>query len=66
MLFDEGGTRKYLIDQMLANQGSDVGKGNSYAADATKKASFPLEGSPSDGKTDYMLNDDDDEPQVVI
>lgn len=66
MSFNEEETRKYLIDQMLANQGWDVGKGNSNTGDVTKEAPVPLEGNPSDGKADYVLNDDNGKPLAVI
>lgn len=65
--FNEEETRNYLIDQMLADEGWDVGKGISDTEEVKKE--FPLTGQPTatgDGAADYVLMDDNGKPLAVL
>ena len=65
--FNEAETRTYLIDQMLADEGWDVGKG---AADTDQvKKEYPVSHQPTvtgEGAADYVLFDDNGKPLAVI
>ena len=65
--YNEAETRAWLIDQMLADTGWDVGKG-SLDTDEVKKE-FPVKHQPTesgDGAADYVLFDDNGKPLAVI
>lgn len=67
MAFNEEETRNYLIDQMLADEGWDVGKGLTNTEEIKKE--YELKGQPSatgDGRADYVLMDDNGKPLAVI
>jgi len=67
MSFNEEQTRNYLIDQMLADEGWDVGKGLINTEEVKKE--YELAGQPSatgDGRADYVLMDDNGKPLAVI
>ncbi len=67
MAFNEEETRKYLIDQMLADEGWDVGKGVSSTAEVVKEAPVKYQISDSGtGNADYVLDDDNGKPLAVI
>ena len=65
--FSEAETRIYLIDQMLADEGWNVGKG---AADTDEvKKEYPVPHQPTEsgeGAADYVLFDDNGKPLAVI
>ena len=65
--FNEAETRIYLIDQMLADEGWNVGKGNQDTDEVKKE--FPVKHQPTDsgdGAADYVLLDDNGKPLAVI
>lgn len=65
--FSEAETRVYLIDQMLADEKWDVGKG-SFDTDEVKKE-YPVKHQPTEsglGAADYVLMDDNGKPLAVI
>lgn len=67
LAFNEEETRKYLIDQMLADEGWKVGKGLSDTDDVKKE--YPLTGQPTSsgaGAADYVLMDDNGKPLAVV
>lgn len=67
MAFNEVETRNYLIDQMLADEGWDVGKGITDTEEVKKE--YPLTGQPTptgDGAADYVLMDDNGKPLAVL
>lgn len=65
--FNEEETRKYLIDQMLADEGWDVGKGNTNTAEVIKEAPVKYQvGKSGEGKADYVLDDDNGKPLGVV
>ncbi len=65
--FDEEQTRTYLIDQMLADEGWDVGKGTTSTAEVIKEAPITYEVGKSDGgRADYLLEDDNGKPLGVV
>ncbi|GAA4444202.1 DEAD/DEAH box helicase family protein [Novipirellula rosea] len=67
MAFSEEETRKYLIDQMLADEGWDVGKGSTNTAEVVKEAPVKYQvGASGTGKADYVLDDDNGKPLGVI
>ncbi|TWU41878.1 DEAD/DEAH box helicase family protein [Novipirellula artificiosorum] len=67
MAFSEEETRKYLIDQMLADEGWDVGKGNTNTAEVVKEAPVKYQvGASGAGKADYLLDDDNGKPLGVV
>jgi len=65
--FNEAETRIYLIDQTLADEGWDVGKG---AADTDEvKKEYPVSHQPTEsgeGAADYVLFDDNGKPLAVV
>ncbi len=67
MAFNEEETRKYLIDQMLADEGWDVGKGMSNTGEVLKEAPVNYQvGASGIGKADYVLEDDNGKPLGVV
>lgn len=67
MAFNEEETRKYLIDQMLADAGWDVGRGATNTAEVIKEE--PIEykvGDSTKGRADYVLDDDNAKPLGVV
>ncbi|QGQ21947.1 DUF4145 domain-containing protein [Gimesia benthica] len=67
MAFNEEETRNYLIDQMLTDEGWDVGKGFTDTEEVKKEDL--LTGQPTEsgqGKADYVLFDDNGKPLAVI
>ena len=67
MAFSEEETRNYLIDQMLADEGWDVGKGMVSTAEVVKEAKVPYQvGESEEGAADYVLDDDNGKPLGVI
>ncbi|XZE18636.1 DEAD/DEAH box helicase family protein [Pirellulaceae bacterium SH449] len=67
MAFNEEETRQYLIDQMLADEGWDVGKGNTNTAEVIKEAPVKYQvGKSGEGKADYVLDDDNGKPLGVV
>ena len=65
--YNEDQTRQYLIDQMLADEGWDVGKGATSTEEVRKE--YPLVGQPTPsgkGSADYVLMDDNGKPLAVI
>ena len=65
--FNEAETRTYLIDQMLADEGWDVGKGEQDTDEVKKE--LPVKHQPTDsgdGYADYVLFDDNGRPLAVI
>ena len=67
MAFNEDETRRYLIDQMLADADWDVGKGNVSTNDVVKEAPVQYQVGPSgEGKADYVLSDDNGKPLGVV
>ncbi len=67
MAFSEEETRKYLIDQMLADEGWDVGKGNTNTAEVVKEVPVKYQvGASGTGKADYVLDDDNGKPLGVV
>jgi type I restriction enzyme R subunit len=67
LAFNEEETRKYLIDQMLADEGWDVGKGNTNTAEVIKEAPVKYQvGKSGEGKADYLLDDDNGKPLGVV
>jgi type I restriction enzyme R subunit len=65
--FNEAETRVYLIDQMLADQGWDVGKGATETDEVKKE--YPVSHQPTEsgeGFADYVLFDDNGKPLAVI
>ena len=67
LAFDEEETRSYLIDQMLADAGWNVGKGTLSTAEVVKEqpVQYQVQGS-SEGYADYVLDDDNGKPLAVI
>lgn len=67
LAYSEEETRKYLIDQMLADEGWDVGKGMSNTAEVLKEAPVKYQvGASGSGKADYVLDDDNGKPLGVV
>ena len=67
LAFNEEETRKYLIDQMLADEGWDVGKGTTNTAEVVKEALVKYQvGTSGEGKADYVLEDDNGKPLGVV
>lgn len=67
MAFDEEETRRYIIDQMLADEGWNVGNGMTSTAEVIKEAAIKYQlGSSGEGKADYVLEDDNGKPLGVI
>ena len=67
MSFNEEETRNYLIDQMLADEGWDVGKGLSNTDEVRKE--YPVADQPTEtgeGFADYVLMDDNGKPLAVL
>lgn len=67
MAFNEEETRNYLIDQMLADEGWDVGKGITDTEEVKKE--YPLSGQPTasgEGAADYVLMNDNGKPLAVL
>ena len=67
MAFNEDETRNYLIDQMLADEGWDVGKGITDTEEVKKE--YELTGQPTttgEGRADYVLMDDNGKPLAVL
>ncbi|MFV1969213.1 MAG: DEAD/DEAH box helicase family protein, partial [Pirellulaceae bacterium] len=65
--FNEAETRVYLIDQMLADEGWDVGKGATDTDELKKE--YPVSHQPTEsgeGAADYVLLDDNGKPLAVI
>lgn len=65
--FSEAETRQYLIDQMLADEGWDVGKGLISTEEVKKE--YPVRHQPTnsgDGSADYVLFDNNGKPLAVI
>jgi type I restriction enzyme R subunit len=63
MAFDEEQTRRYIIDQMLADEGWNVGNGMTSTAEVIKEAAIKYQlGSSGEGKADYVLEDDNGKP----
>jgi type I restriction enzyme R subunit len=65
--YSEAETRAYLIDQMLADEGWDVGKGLTNTDEVRKEV--PILDQPTEsgeGAADYVLFDDDGKPLAVI
>lgn len=65
--FSEAETRKYLIDQMLADEGWKVGKGLTNTEEVKKE--YPVGHQPTasgNGLADYVLFDDNGKPLAVI
>ena len=67
MSFNEEETRKYLIDQMIADEGWDVGKGKASTSEVVKEAPVKYQTTPSEkGSADYVLDDDNGKPLAVV
>ncbi len=67
LAFNEEETRKFLIDQMLADEGWNVGKGTASTPEVVKEATIKYQVGPSgEGKADYVLDDDNGKPLGVI
>ncbi|MEZ6079959.1 MAG: type I restriction endonuclease [Pirellulaceae bacterium] len=67
LAYNEEETRKYLIDQMLADEGWDVGKGMTNTAQVLKEAPVKYQvGASGSGKADYILDDDNGKPLGVV
>jgi type I restriction enzyme R subunit len=67
MAFNEEETRKYLIDQMLADEGWKVGKGTTDTEEVKKEYPVTDQPTPSgDGAADYVLMDDNGKPLAVV
>ena len=67
LAFNEEETRKYLIDQMLADEGWDVGKGVTSTAEVVKEAPVKYQvGTSGEGRADYVLDDDNGKPLGVV
>ena len=67
MAFNEEETRKYLIDQMIADEGWDVGKGAASTSEVVKEAPVKYQVTPSgEGSADYVLDDDNGKPLAVV
>lgn len=67
MAFNEEETRTYLIDQMLVDEGWDVGKGLTSTEEVKKE--YELTGQPTEtgiGWADYVLMDDNGKPLAVL
>lgn len=67
MAFNEEETRNYLIDQMLSDEGWEVGKGLTDTEEVKKE--YELTGQPTesgDGRADYVLMDDNGKPLAVL
>lgn len=65
--FNEAETRKYLIDQMLADEGWDVGKGKISTSEVIKEAPVGYQvGTSGKGSADYVLDDDNGKPLGVV
>ncbi len=67
LAFNEEETRNYLIDQMLADEGWDVGKGLTDTDEVKKE--YELSGQPTEtgeGRADYVLMDDNGKPLAVL
>ncbi len=65
--FNEAETRIYLIDQMLADEGWNVGKGSADTDEVKKE--YPVSHQPTEsgeGAADYVLIDDNGKPLAVI
>ena len=67
LAFNEEETRKYLIDQMLADEGWNVGKGMSNTSEVVKEAPVKYQvGASGQGNADYLLDDDNGKPLGVV
>ena len=67
LAFNEEETRTYLIDQMLVNEGWDVGKGMTNTAEVTNETPVKYQvGQSGEGKADYVLEDDNGKPLGVV
>lgn len=67
LAFNEEETRKYLIDQMLADEGWDVGRGSTNTAEVVKEAPVKYQvGASGEGNADYVLEDDNGKPLGVV
>ncbi len=67
MEFSEEETRKYLIDQMLADEGWDVGRGMTSTTEVVKEAPVKYQvGSSGLGNADYLLEDDNGKPLALV
>ena len=65
--FNEDETRRYLIDQMLADAGWDVGKGTTSTTEVVKEAPIEYQTTKSEtGRADYVLDDDNGKPLGVL
>ena len=67
MAFNEEETRNYLIDQMLADEGWNVGKGLTDTEEVKKE--YPVKDQPTatgEGAADYVLMDDNGKPLAVL
>lgn len=67
LAFNEEETRNYQIDQMLADEGWNVGQGTTDTEDVKKE--YPLTGQPTatgEGAADYVLMDDNGKPLAII
>lgn len=65
--FSEAETRIYLIDQMLADEGWNVGKGSADTDEVKKE--YPVSHQPTEsgeGAADYVLFDDNGKPLAVV
>ena len=67
MAFNEEETRKYLIDQMIADEGWDVAKGLASTSEVVKEAPVQYQvTSTGAGSADYQLDDDNGKPLAVV
>lgn len=67
LAFDEEQTRTYLIDQMLADAGWDVGKGLTNTEEVWKEVQVIGQPTPSgEGRADYLLMGENGKPLAVI
>ena len=67
LAFSEAETRTYLIDQMLADEGWDVGKGSTDTDEVKKELRILHQDTESgEGFADYVLLDDNGKPLAVI
>ncbi|MCA8998867.1 MAG: DEAD/DEAH box helicase family protein [Planctomycetaceae bacterium] len=67
MAFNEAETRVYLIDQMLADEGWDVGKGAQNTDEVKKELLVKHQPTDSgEGSADYVLFDDNGKPLAVL
>lgn len=65
--YNEDEARQFLVDQMLADAGWDVGKGNLSTVEVVKEKLVEYQvGSSTKGKADYVLEDDNGKPLAVV